>query len=94
MACAENLPGELEIPCVRGLGGSLLYFLDPVLTARAAIKPPTKFSALEDGQPVAQRPVDRTRNRISKPEVVVHESDAESAVDRGFIEEYRLTKGA
>jgi 4-hydroxyphenylpyruvate dioxygenase len=22
-------PGELEIPCVRGLGGSLLYFLDP-----------------------------------------------------------------
>jgi 4-hydroxyphenylpyruvate dioxygenase len=22
-------PGELEIPCVRGMGGSLLYFLDP-----------------------------------------------------------------
>jgi 4-hydroxyphenylpyruvate dioxygenase len=22
-------PGELQIPCVRGLGGSLLYFLDP-----------------------------------------------------------------
>jgi type IV secretion system protein VirD4 len=76
------------------LGTQMLYFLDPVLTARAAIMPPTKYFALEDGQPVVQRPVDRTRNRISKPEVVVHEPESESAVDRGFSEEYRLTKGA
>jgi hypothetical protein len=76
------------------LGTQMLYFLDPVLTARAAVKPPIEFLALEDGKPGKQRPIDRTRNRISKPEVAPNDSDAESAVDRGFIEEYRLTKGA
>jgi hypothetical protein len=72
----------------------MLYFLDPVLTGRAAVKPPSEFLALEDGRPVPQRPIDRTRNRISKPEVEPPDLDPESAVDRGFIEEYRLTKGA
>ena len=76
------------------LGTQMLYFLDPVLTARAAVKPPTEFLALEDGQPVHQRPIDRTRNRISKPEVAPQDSDPESEVDRSFLEEYRLTKGA
>jgi type IV secretion system protein VirD4 len=76
------------------LGTQMLYFLDPVLTGRAAVKPPSEFLALEDGQPVPQRPIDRTRNRISKPEVEPLDLDPESAVDRGFIEEYRLTKGA
>jgi type IV secretion system protein VirD4 len=76
------------------LGTQMLYFLDPVLTGRAAVKPPSEFLALEDGRPVPQRPIDRTRNRISKPEVEPLDLDPESAVDRGFIEEYRLTKGA
>ena len=53
-----------------------------------------EFLALEDGRPVPQRPIDRTRNRISKSEVEPLDLDPESAVDRGFIEEYRLTKGA
>src|SRR5690242_18401816 len=49
------------------LGTQMLYFLDPVLSARAAMKPPTRFVALEDGRVVPQRPVGRTRNKISKP---------------------------
>jgi len=76
------------------LGTQMLYFLDPVLAARAAVKPPNEFIALEDGQPTQQRSIDRTRNRISKSEVTPSDPDPESEVDRGFIEEYRLTKGA
>jgi len=76
------------------LGTQMLYFLDPVLTARAVVRPPIEFLALEDGRPVQQRPIDRTRNRISKPEAAPHDSDPESDVDRGFMEEYRITKGA
>jgi type IV secretory pathway TraG/TraD family ATPase VirD4 len=65
------------------LGTQMLYFLDPVLTARAAVKPPSEFLALEDGQPIQQRPIDRTRNRLSKPEVVPQERESES--DRASI---------
>jgi hypothetical protein len=50
------------------LGTQMLYFLDPVLSARASMKPPTRFVALEDGHVVKQKTVGRTRNKISKPE--------------------------
>jgi type IV secretion system protein VirD4 len=73
------------------LGTQMLYFLDPILTARAAIKPPSGFLALEGGEPVPQRPVDRTRNQISKPEVVWQH--AESEADRAFDEHCCLTEG-
>jgi len=73
------------------LGTQMLYFLDPELTARATVKPPTEFLALEDGKPVQQRSIDRTRNRISKPEAAPHDSD--SASHRSFNEEYSHTKG-
>src|SRR5436305_10102412 len=52
------------------LGTQMLYFLDPVLSAWAAIQPPVKFFALEEGQVIPQRPGDRTRHTISKPEFV------------------------
>jgi len=71
------------------LGTQMLRFLCLVLTARAVVNPPTEFLALENGKPVQQLPVDR----ISKLEVTFYDSDPESHVDRGFIEEYRLTKG-
>jgi type IV secretion system protein VirD4 len=32
------------------LGTQMLYFLDPVLTARAELSPPTAFVTLEDGR--------------------------------------------
>jgi hypothetical protein len=70
----------------------MLYFLDPTLTERAAVEPPTGFFALEGGAAVPQRPVDRTRNRISKPELAPDETESES--DRAFAEEYSLTEGA
>jgi type IV secretion system protein VirD4 len=73
------------------LGTQMLYFLDPILTARAAIKPPSGFLALEGGEPVPQRPVDRTRNQISKPEVIPQH--AESEADRAFDEHCCLTEG-
>jgi type IV secretion system protein VirD4 len=75
------------------LGTQMLYFLDPVLTARAGLKPPTKFVALEDGRAVLQKPDDRTRNRISKPEVAPTNDERLTDAERGFIEEYRLVKG-
>ena len=76
------------------LGTQMLYFLDPELSARADIKPPTEFIALEDEKAVRQRPIDRTRNRISKPEAAPHDSDPESEEERAFNEDYSLSKGA
>src|SRR5262249_18215890 len=70
------------------LGTQMLYFLDPVLTARAALKPPTKFFALEDGDVTPQKPVGRTRNKISKPEVATATAQRLTDAERGFIEEY------
>src|SRR5579872_1023762 len=52
------------------LGTQMLYFLDPELTTRAAHAPPGKFFAIRAGKTIHQIPLDRTRNRISKPEVV------------------------
>src|SRR5271169_4713044 len=73
------------------LGTQMLYFLDPILTARAALKPPSSFMALEDGEPVPQRAIDRTPNRISKAELVPQSAESES--DRAFTEELSLTEG-
>ena len=73
------------------LGTQMLYFLDPILTARAAVKPPSSFIALEDGEPVPQRAIDRTQNRISKAEVVPQSVESES--DRAFAVELSLTEG-
>src|ERR1700743_1683771 len=70
------------------LGTQMLYFLDPVLTARASLKPPTNFVALEDGEVTPQRPASRTRNKISKPEVATPTAKRLTDAERGFIEEY------
>lgn len=78
------------------LGTQMLYFLDPELTRRAALEPPKEFKAIEDGQARPQRSVDRTRNVISKPEVLPPPVAAAPNTDaeRGFFEELRLGKGA
>src|SRR5436190_6129496 len=68
------------------LGMQMLYFLDPVLTARASLKPPTNFVALEDGEVTPQKPVGRTRNKISKPEVATPTAKRLTDAERGFIE--------
>jgi len=52
------------------LGTQMMYFLDPALSARAELAPPTEFFTLEDGKPVPQHPLNRTRHVVSKPEIV------------------------
>src|ERR1700761_6972061 len=69
------------------LGTQMLYFLDPILTARASLKPPTNFVALEDGEVTPQKPASRTRNKISKPEVATATAKRLTDAERGFIEE-------
>jgi type IV secretion system protein VirD4 len=49
-------------------GTQILYFTDPVLAKRADLPPPSDFLAIEDGQVIAQRRADRTRNAISAAE--------------------------
>jgi type IV secretion system protein VirD4 len=52
------------------LGTQMMYFLDPALSARAELAPPTEFFTLEDGKPIPQHPLNRTRHVVSKPETV------------------------
>jgi Arc/MetJ-type ribon-helix-helix transcriptional regulator len=72
------------------LGTQMLYFLDPVLSERASVPPPTKLMTLEDGELAPQKPSDRTRNVISKPEIE-DPSDGQSHALGGFLEELQLT---
>jgi type IV secretion system protein VirD4 len=74
------------------LGTQILYFLDPELTRRAAIKPPVEFVSLEDGDPIPQRPVNKTWNRISKPESLLNDSESRSECDRAFDAELSLVE--
>jgi type IV secretion system protein VirD4 len=77
------------------LGTQMLYFLDPELTRRAAIEPPKRFVALEDGRAVPQPPFNRTRNTISKPEILPPMAvEPTTHAERGFVEELELGKGA
>ena len=47
-------PGELEIPAVRGMGGSLLYFLDP--TSKLAKVWDVEFEPVAAGKSAERRP--------------------------------------
>jgi len=70
------------------LGTQMLYFLDPQLTERAALPPPREFFAIEDGKTCQQRPVDRTRNVISKPETTIPATtdEPETPAERAFAD--------
>ena len=72
------------------LGTQMLYFLDPVLNARAEMPPPQEFVTIEDGRPAPQKPINRTRHRISKPELVAPDTAALTPGERGFLEELQL----
>ena len=78
------------------LGTQMLYFLDPLLNSRAEMAPPTEFITLEDGQPVPQLPLNRTRHVISKPETSppprLHH-DVQHGAEEGFVEELHFQKG-
>lgn len=68
------------------LGMQMLYFFDPELQRRAGIAPPGPLQMLDGKTVIGQKPIDHTRNMISKPEVVVAE-DATSQLEKGFLEE-------
>lgn len=68
------------------LGMQMLYFFDPELQRRAAIAPPGSLQSLDGKTLVGQKPIDRTSNVISKPEIVVAE-EATSHLEKGFLEE-------
>jgi type IV secretion system protein VirD4 len=77
------------------LGTQMLYFLDPVLTARAELPPPMEFVMLEeDGRAVPQKPLDRTQHRISRPEIIAQDDAPLTRGEKGFIEELQLGNGA
>jgi type IV secretion system protein VirD4 len=75
------------------LGTQMLYFLDPELTSRAALEPPTEFFTLEDGKPVPQSPLDRTRNRISRPGLIPEEADSPGIAEQRFLTEMGIETG-
>ena len=74
-------------------GKQLLYFLDPELAKRAIESPPTEFCAIEDeGRIIRQRPLDKTPNVVSLPEILVEttpvdESDSETPVSPNAVVE-------
>ena len=80
------------------LGTQMLYFLDPALNSRAELAPPTEFFTLEDGKPVPQHALNRTRNVISKPERVsppesVPSDEPLSGVEHHLVEELHVEQG-
>ena len=80
------------------LGTQMLYFLDPALNSRAELAPPTAFFTLEEGKPVPQHALNRTRNLTSKPELVsppgsVPSDEPLSGVEHHLVEELHLEQG-
>jgi type IV secretion system protein VirD4 len=74
------------------LGTQMLYFLDSELNARAAVPPPSEFFPLEEGKPVPQHALNRTRNIVSKPEVVTSPEYAPNVVLR-LIKQSHVEQG-
>jgi type IV secretion system protein VirD4 len=75
------------------LGTQMLYFLDPFLRARAEVAAPTAFYQIEGDKAIPQKAIDRTPNRISKPEVVPPDTTSMTEGERGFVEELELGFG-
>jgi type IV secretory pathway TraG/TraD family ATPase VirD4 len=68
------------------LGMQMLYFFDPELSRRASLPPPAQLQGLDSGFVISQKPVGRTRNVISRPEVA-ETDEAASQLEKGFLEE-------
>jgi type IV secretion system protein VirD4 len=74
------------------LGTQMLYFLDPELTARAALEPPATFVTLEGDRAIPQVPLNQSRNRISRPELVPVYEELGTA-ERRFLFEMGVETG-
>jgi type IV secretion system protein VirD4 len=73
------------------LGTQMLYFLDPVLKARAGIAPLTELLMVEDGKAVPQKPLPRTQHAISRPETLPDQHEPLTLAEESFFNE--LKKG-
>jgi type IV secretion system protein VirD4 len=69
-------------------GRQILYFLDPILAARAAIPPPEHFvTILTDGKTCLQPPADQTENVLSRPELIGKDDQNDgSPMEKAFNE--------
>lgn len=72
------------------LGTQMLYFLDPVLSARAELPPPKNFYQIEGGAVIPQKAITKTRNRISRPEAASVAPAELSEYEKGFVEELQI----
>jgi hypothetical protein len=72
------------------LGTQMLYFLDPVLRARAEQTPPSEFYQIDAGTVIPQKEITKTRNRISQAEAASIEPAALTDCEKGFVEELQL----
>src|SRR3984885_8429246 len=75
------------------LGTQMLYFLDPALNSRAEMAPPTAFFTLEDGKPVPQHALNRTRHVVSKPELGSLDEPPLTRLERRIENELHLEQG-
>jgi type IV secretion system protein VirD4 len=69
------------------LGTQMLYFLDPVLNARATLPPPRELPAIRKSEVVEQEPAERTPNRISKAEIMPAADTDLTIGEKCFLEE-------
>jgi type IV secretion system protein VirD4 len=64
-------------------GKQVLYFVDPEFAKRAAEAPPQVFCAIEEGKVRRQRPLERTANALSRPELLPAEDSAAAGTNGG-----------
>jgi type IV secretion system protein VirD4 len=69
------------------LGTQMLYFLDPVLNARATLPPPAELLAIQKNHGAEQAPAERTPNRISRAEILPATNMDLTIGERCFLEE-------
>jgi type IV secretion system protein VirD4 len=69
------------------LGTQMLYFLDPVLNARATLPPPAELLAIQKHQVAEQEPAERTPNRISRAEIMPAANMDLTIGEKCFLEE-------
>jgi type IV secretion system protein VirD4 len=75
------------------LGTQMLYFLDPELTARAAMPPPPAFYMLQGGSPVPQKPLDRGSNRNATPEAHPEQTRTPGIAEQRLLEMMGIENG-
>ncbi|HTU48522.1 MAG TPA: type IV secretory system conjugative DNA transfer family protein [Bryobacteraceae bacterium] len=72
------------------LGTQMLYFLDPVLSARAELPPPIDLVTIENRQVYPQKPIALARHQISRPEATSEIGEINHP-EIEFLDEFEFT---